>query len=1163
MTHVRRLLCAALPFLLSPRPAGAYDNISLAGEAAFKKIVSQPGDVAAAPSGDWLVSDASKGTIHVFAAGKPKGTIGAKGKGADQLDQPRGLAVDGAGNIYVADAGRDRVAVFSAGGKFLRALGVKGSEAGQLKGPVDVAVTHDGVVYVVDAGNSRVQVFSDDGVFLLSFGAAGEADGQFKDPAAVAVGPAGRVYVMDKARVQSFTSSGQFLGVLGRPKAEPKDKAAPAPVGLAADAFGALYVAGEHQKIEEYGPDGKYIASFGTYGQGAGQFKGLAALAAVPSGAVLALDGKLDRVQGFKVTTAGRVERVVPAPTLRFSVRALESFPLVVDDFSFAGDSLVAVLTKGQKLFSAGRRGADAPKNLAAKGKALNQVNGPAGVFGAADRMWVADAGNARVTAWTLEGQPAASAAVGSEGKREGQFKNPAAVAADGQGRLAVVDPALKRVQLFSSDGIFLRTLAGPFASPVDVAPLPGSGLAVLDAEKKAVLFFDENGRPSGAPAGGFQDPASIATDPRGTLSFVYVLDRGAGQVKVVSGDKVVASFGSPTLFNAPKAVAADDRGAVWVADAAGVKAFRVRLTPLEPDNFSAKPGEAQIALSWGKDAENMADGFRLYRSTRPAAGAGAPYQVFAATETSFMDREIVPGLTYHYALTALALDGDGKNPLEGPRARAQALTERPANLPPVDFADFQFEKLFSAQYKYYEKNPVGRVTIKNNTEKTFQKIRVGFILQNYMDFVTEKVIDRFEPGALETLDLKATFNNKVLSVTEDTPIQAQISLTYYDNGEEKVFKRAEPLTMYSRNAMSWEDPRRLGTFITAKDPAVLEFARGPVGDFQKEMEKSPINPALAKASVVFESLGTLGLSYLKDPNNPFGRVSENVKLIDYVQYPRETLKRKTGDCDDLTALTAALLEAASVPTAILDVPGHVLLAFQLDDTFPLDPGLPEGAIIERDGVRWVPLETTFVGRPFADALEQGARVVRNTPEEQLTLIDARDAWAAYAPATMPEEAGAPAPKKAEILAKFPAGGVKALADARLAVLTARYEAMLKEDSKNADARLQLGLARAEHGLWEESARDFDALLAADPKNAAALNNRANLFWVKGDAAKARDLYARAAAADAADAGVRINLARAAWKAGDKTAAKKAFTDALALDPTLKKTHATIEELVK
>ena len=80
-------LCGALAalFLRPPTPVAAYDNISLAGTVSFKKVISRAAGIAAAPNGDVLIADAA-GTLRVYSPdGKPKGTVGAKGKGADQL----------------------------------------------------------------------------------------------------------------------------------------------------------------------------------------------------------------------------------------------------------------------------------------------------------------------------------------------------------------------------------------------------------------------------------------------------------------------------------------------------------------------------------------------------------------------------------------------------------------------------------------------------------------------------------------------------------------------------------------------------------------------------------------------------------------------------------------------------------------------------------------------------------------------------------------------------------------------------------------------------------------------------------------------------------------------------------------------------------------------
>jgi hypothetical protein len=70
------------------------------------------------------------------------------------------VAVDGSGNVYVADTYNNRVQKFSSTGSYLTQWGSYGSGNGQLYYPYGVAVDGSGNVYVVDTYNHRVQRFA-------------------------------------------------------------------------------------------------------------------------------------------------------------------------------------------------------------------------------------------------------------------------------------------------------------------------------------------------------------------------------------------------------------------------------------------------------------------------------------------------------------------------------------------------------------------------------------------------------------------------------------------------------------------------------------------------------------------------------------------------------------------------------------------------------------------------------------------------------------------------------------------------------------------------------------------------------------------------------------------------------------------------------------------
>ena len=125
-------------------------------------------------------------------------TWGEGGNAEGQFDTPAGIAVDAAGNVYVADSYNNRIQKFDSSGKFLLAWGSYGEEESQFDEPRGIAVDAAGNVYVADAYNNRIQKFNSSGNFLLAWGSYGEENGQFDTPAGIAVDAAGNVYAADK-----------------------------------------------------------------------------------------------------------------------------------------------------------------------------------------------------------------------------------------------------------------------------------------------------------------------------------------------------------------------------------------------------------------------------------------------------------------------------------------------------------------------------------------------------------------------------------------------------------------------------------------------------------------------------------------------------------------------------------------------------------------------------------------------------------------------------------------------------------------------------------------------------------------------------------------------------------------------------------------------------
>jgi DNA-binding beta-propeller fold protein YncE len=168
-----------------------------------------PTGIAVDGNGNVLVADTNNGRIEKFS---PTGVfitaIGTRGRGHGQFGEPNGLAVDRFGNIYVAEASNHRVQKLAPDGTFIAEW------APGLYGPRRIAIGPDDSIYVVDQGRTRIVKFNPDGEVLATWGSSGSGDGQFRDHTSVGVDPtSNKVYVADpiNRRIQVFDSTGRFL----------------------------------------------------------------------------------------------------------------------------------------------------------------------------------------------------------------------------------------------------------------------------------------------------------------------------------------------------------------------------------------------------------------------------------------------------------------------------------------------------------------------------------------------------------------------------------------------------------------------------------------------------------------------------------------------------------------------------------------------------------------------------------------------------------------------------------------------------------------------------------------------------------------------------------------------------------------------------------------
>jgi hypothetical protein len=584
------------------------------------------------------------------------------------------------------------------------------------------------------------------------------------------------------------------------------------------------------------------------------------------------------------------------------------------------------------------------------------------------------------------------------------------------------------------------------------------------------------------------------------------------------------------------------------VADAGKnvIVTFDLHPSLAPPSGLSAASKEGVVNLTWKPSTDPWAWQYRVFRSTQPLG----PFVEAGRTElTRFDDSGVSSYEKYYYRVATEARTKDVG--VSGPAVEVTAAGT--FNRAPVEISTVVIGNVLSANYKWYLKNPVGKVAIRNNEDVSFENVKVSFRLKEFMDFGYDTEIKKLEPRQTVEIPLIATLNNKILEVTEDTPVQAQLALTYFENGGERKMTLTKPLRVYSRNAITWDDPQRIANFITPKDPPILEFAREVLRQAPKNSKADALNGNLVTAVQLWDALSEAGVKFFTNPGNPYEKISEDPSFpVDYTQFPRETLKRKSGQCDDLTTLMISMLDSAKVRSAILDFPGHMALMFDTEAEDAADAGLPEDSLVAYDGTYWVPLEATMIGKDFGEAARKAAYAYKTeSAKGKARILDVRGAWETYEPATLPAtEWGADVPEADARQKRFD-GETGQLFDTRYKFLKDLYGARLKADPADADARVEMGLLEVDAGDRVAAGKQFAEAAAKDPKNAAALNNLGSLAFLSGDYAGAETEFLKSTAVDGSDPDVWMNLVKTAVQLQSKDKARQYGGKATTLDAKL------------
>ncbi len=1160
-------------------------------------LLKQPEAVAVADNTIYVVDSETSQVVMFSPDGKLKGAFGTrkggffKSGGSNELNSPHGIAVH-EGIVYVADTGNRRVQLYGSNGVFLTALEIDsatGNKAAREKSlpyklvePTDIAINAQGQIYVLDADDSLIKVYDTNGVYLrnlpksgkpltfsmaqdgiyvadrdslviqkydfndklaYSFGVKGDGRAQLKSIAGVLAAKDRQVFVGDsrKGVINVFLAeAGEALEAL--PKAASRTS-----VQYQASVAASMDRMAWNGKDTLYGVDAESKAVMrlrnGTAAEDM-KLKDMTPLSVATdkSGALWVLDKKKMRV--VKLDDAGNVLG---------SIGSEGSKPGQLDeptDIAISSTGSVFVADSGNhwvQVFN--------PEGVflyAIRSSTVAKLDEPVAVaLDPQDKVFILDKSRAAVSTYSAKGEPMAEFGKTMEGVAA--LVKPVALMAT-QDEVFVVDSGM--VKVYSHQGQFIRAFGakgsgnGEFDEAVAIAAKDGTTFYVAERGNKRVQTFATLHKPA-APQQLGASGAVHAVSLRwaaSALPYIKQYNIYRSRSENTGYVRVASSSGSQYTDQGLEAdgryyyrVVAETTNGYEGATSNAVQGVAEKFTPPVLTQAQADPTPWQIKMSWKAIDPQLLSAYLIYQKE----GDGFT-KVGESMLPEFTKDALTPDTKYTFYISTRSNDG-----IESEKFAVSATTLS-FNRAPLEIDVIKLRDVFSNTYKLYEQDGVGRIKLTNNTDKPIEKIKVSFLLKNVMDFPTEDKIDKLMPGQSEEINLLAVFNNSILTLSEDSSVQAMIEASYFENGKRVVYSKNSTVKIYDKHRLTWDERGRYASFVTPKDQPVMNFVRSVVTQFKDTKDESQL------AAMVFDAMGVAGLTYIPDPSNPYQVASGKADTVDYIQYPRETLGRKSGDCDDLTALYSAALESMGIYTLVVEVPGHMFMMFSTGINADGDGYTMDDMYVIHEGKLWIPVEATVVGSSFVKAWELGAANYYKWKDKGLTLLDVHSAWATYKPATLPDVAlKSMDVTPGEIEKRFP-GEFMSVLKISSQTKTRRYLQAIAKKPGDMEAHLQVGIVLAKLGDRNEAMKYFDKVIAAEPKNAAAHNNRGNLLMMEAKYAEAQKSYTAAAQYGANDPDIWVNLAKSYKLVNNTKKAKEAFVQADKLDPSVRKKYKAL-----